>query len=163
MIKLVILEMTSFLGGGGVHYYGSIRCSSEVTKEIELDRTLKTTTEVARLNKIDGPRNKETDFRWKIGMVTRRFDAEDDVRAAAKEIWKQHFQGYPALVEGMYARASPMQPLDYQDKAIYDKLFYYWTRYDDETGKMKEKVDQSYWDWICEVKPKKATRRKGNT
>lgn len=149
-IRRVILEITSWRGWGGIHYYGKLHYDGdrgdERLRPVPLSRTLQTKAEVDKLNGLES--TKPGSFEWKIGYPTEKFDTKEELEVLAVPAWRKHFPKAQALVVGATHDSEPLKPLD-GDPKILKKLQSYWKRYAGSTGKKRDRLCDEHWDWIC--------------
>jgi hypothetical protein len=150
-IKFVALEISTWRGYGGVHYYGKLKNYELRSESVNIEREIKTEEEAALLNKKDS--NTPDGHWWKVGHITSRIDTKEEVIETAKKIWRKHFPKADALVLGLSSCGDPQQPLD-GDPKIVKKLQSFYDRFVrvgryEGNKKAAIQISDAYWDWVC--------------
>lgn len=94
------LYITSFNGYGGIHYYGSLTFDR---KTIYLEK---------KLTKKSAIKLSTGDYKYHAGMITKRFETEDELINLAQKTYKNHFPKADILLLGSSATLDPQECLD---------------------------------------------------
>ena len=129
----VFLEITTFRGAIGIHYYGTLVHGQDWDKrrktDVDMERTL-SAKGAAALNKLDG-------FGDRYGLVhkrgnkTRRLDNEQQARTLAIQSWREHFPQAKLLICGEYIVAEPQEILDGLEDKDRNSLNELWQEYEE--------------------------------
>ena len=119
--EVVWLEIRSFIGYGGVHYYGSLRGQSNSSDDYELRKTL-TTREAIRLTRYDGH-----GYIYEKGDTTSRFDTTDEIEELALKEFLNEFPNCKLLINGNHIVVQPEPILWCIDPLDMEKLNKLWT------------------------------------
>jgi hypothetical protein len=103
--KVVWMEISSFQGYGGRHYYGRLSGQSFKSDSPQLSHVL-TEQEAEILTHLDGD-----GYTYSAGDYCSRFDHLSDVREAAVANVRKHFPKCKLLLEGSRALAQPVRVL----------------------------------------------------
>lgn len=117
--KEVFLEISSFIGYLGKHYYGKIECWNKKDDKFEIIELTRRVTQ----EEID--KDPEDWFRYDVGDNTNRFNSQKEVIKKARRVWKKHFPHALVLVLGRVAVCEPQKvlsgPKEYKEEM--NKLF----------------------------------------
>jgi hypothetical protein len=132
------LYITSFDGYGGIHAYGSLSFDG---KRLYLHKKLTKESALKLCRK---------DFKYKAGMITERFESEDELINLAKKTYKKHFPKADILLLGSSAILDPQLCLDgpVKLKKKINELYYLAMKiggYEKNCDKMTEISDEYYF------------------
>jgi len=139
MKPCVYLELDSY--SVGVHYYARLKgyVDGKYTS-INLEYEI-TAAQAQRFN-----RHERASFKWEKGMITARFWSEEDAKAKALEVYKEHFPNAKILICGSSSVVEPQEVLDgpkkYKEQVnelvkLSDKLGYHaWDRHPQEMRRL---------------------------
>lgn len=139
--QIVTLEISTLVGVslGAQHFYGKLK--GEVGEDYTVvDLTHSLTTKQAReLSKAHG-------WQYKKGAPSPCFDTKDDIREAAKKVWRKHYPDAIMLVEGQSTYYEPKTILDYPEE-VPAKEIELLNKMVDGYKEMDEILTQSKEDW----------------
>jgi hypothetical protein len=115
MIKICYLEINTFVGYciGAIHYYGHLTFEDK-KKNIK-----------CKLNKQQAENLSTSDYKYKIGMTSERFETEEEIINIAKKNWKKIYPPAEILIKGRSGILDPQQCIA-GNKILKDKINILW-------------------------------------
>lgn len=152
--RVVFLEILSWRGSVGVHYYGSLHFGGygEDGRRLDLERKL-SARQAAALNKRDGIQS----LSWKAGDRSGRLNTKEEAHKLAKKAWHEFAPEALALVEGSPAIAQPLEVLDGFADDAREGLNEIWEVYEEHvygdgpSGRWDDRTDEIEDEWIANM------------